>query len=178
MHQARCDMTSLQHEIKKKEPFELPEQEAMLNILRTADHLQIRFTRLFRKFGLTPQQYNVLRILRGEGRPLPILEIAGRMITIVPGITGLIDRLEAASLVERKRCDNDRRVTYVAIAQRAEEILAEIDGPLVELHRQTLGHLSGQELATLSHLLEKARQGEAPCAPTNATYESEGASCE
>src|SRR4029078_3938966 len=109
-------MSSLQQEIKKKEPFELPEQEAMLNILRTADQLQIRFVRLFRKFGLTPQQYNILRILRGEGRPLPILEIGARMITGGPGITGLIDRLEAAGLVERKRCDQDRRVIYVAIA--------------------------------------------------------------
>ena len=110
---------TLQSEIKKKHPFELPEQEAMLNILRTADQLQIRFSRLFRNFGLTPQQYNVLRILRGEGRALPILEIAARMITVVPGITGLIDRLESASLVERKRCDQDRRVVYVAIAPRA-----------------------------------------------------------
>src|SRR5918994_7930499 len=105
-------ITTLQSEIKKKHPFELPEQEAMLNLLRTSDQLQIRFSRLFRHFGLTPQQYNVLRILRGEGRALPILEIAARMITVVPGITGLIDRLETAGLVCRKRCDNDRRVVY------------------------------------------------------------------
>src|SRR3954466_4613088 len=105
--------TALQREIKKKQPFELPEQEAMLNILRTADQLQIRFARLFRSFSLTPQQYNILRILRGEGRALPILEIAALMITVVPGITGLIDRLESSGLVERKRCDQDRRVIYV-----------------------------------------------------------------
>src|SRR6266496_1258716 len=129
-------MTSLQLEIKKKQPFHLPEQEAMLNILRTADQLQIRFARLFRRFGLTPQQYNVLRILRGEGRSLPILEIAARMITVVPGITGLVDRLECAGLVDRKRCDHDRRVIYVDIAPRALEILAEIDEPLCKLHEQ------------------------------------------
>ena len=70
---------TLDREIKKKRPFDLPEQEAMLNILRTADQLQIRFARLFRRYGLTPQQYNVIRILRGEGRALPILEIASRM---------------------------------------------------------------------------------------------------
>src|SRR6187431_687266 len=110
---------TLDREIKKKRPFDLPEQEAMLNILRTADQLQIRFARLFRRFGLTPQQYNVIRILRGEGRPLPILEIASRMITVVPGITGLIDRLESAELVERKRCSEDRRVIYVAITPKA-----------------------------------------------------------
>src|SRR5882672_2239960 len=150
--------TTLKHEIKKKRPFDLPEQEAMLNILRTADLLQIRFARLFRKFGLTPQQYNVLRILRGEGRPLPILEVAARMITVVPGITGLIDRLETAGLVERKRCDHDRRVVYVAIATQAVEILAQIDEPLSELHRQTLGHMTAEELTTLTSLLEKARE--------------------
>src|SRR5438552_13533296 len=149
---------TLQEEIKKREPFELAEQEAMLNLLRTADQLQIRFARLFRQFGLTPQQYNILRILRGEGRPLPILEIAARMITAVPGITGLIDRLEVASLVERQRCDHDRRVIYVAIAPRAVELLAEIDQPLVELHKQTLGHMTPDELSTLSQLLAKARQ--------------------
>jgi DNA-binding MarR family transcriptional regulator len=148
---------TLQRELKKKRPFASLEQEAMLNLLRSADQLQIRFARLFRQFGLTPQQYNVLRILRGEGRPLPILEIAARMITVVPGITGLIDRLEAASLVERRRCDDDRRVIYVALAPRASEILAQIDAPLEALHQQTLGHLTADELQTLSRLLEKAR---------------------
>src|SRR5262245_30189034 len=150
--------TTLQREIKKKKPFDLPEQEAMLNILRTADRLQIRFSRLFRRFGLTPQQYNILRILRGEGRPLPILEIASRMITVVPGITGLIDRLEAADLVERKRCDNDRRVIYVAIAPRAVTLLHEMAPPLLQLHKQVLGHMNAGELTSLINLLEKARQ--------------------
>ena len=147
----------LQQEIKKKTPFDLPEQEAMLNLLRTADQLQIRFVRLFRQFGLTPQQYNILRILRGEGRPLPILEIAARMITVVPGITGLIDRLETAELVERKRCSQDRRVIYVAITPKAIGVLEQIDEPLLNLHREMLGHLSGEDLTTMSRLLEKAR---------------------
>ena len=149
---------TLEREIKKKRPFDLPEQEAMLNVLRTADQLQIRFARLFRRFGLTPQQYNVLRILRGEGRPLPILEIAARMITVVPGITGLVDRLEAAGLVERQRCDHDRRVIYVAITAHALSLLGQIDEPLNSLHKQTLGHLTAEDLTTLSRLLEKARQ--------------------
>ena len=91
----------LQHELKKKRPFESPEEEAALNIVRTSDQLQIRFARLLREYGLTsPTQYNILRILRGEGKPLPILEIASRTITVVPGITGLIDRLERAGLIQ------------------------------------------------------------------------------
>src|SRR5262245_45551288 len=97
----------LQHELKKKRPFESLGQEAALSILRTSDQLQIRFARLLREHGLTPSQYNVLRILRGEGKPLPILGIAGRTITVVPGITGLIDRLEQAEFVNRVRCEKD-----------------------------------------------------------------------
>src|SRR5215468_7892536 len=125
----------LQHELKKKRPFESAEQEAALSILRTADQLQIRFARLLREHGLTPSQYNVLRILRGEGKPLPILEIAGRTITVVPGITGLIDRLEQAGFVNRVRCERDRRIIYVALTDRALETLAELDEPLMALHR-------------------------------------------
>lgn len=150
-------MSLLQHELKRKQPFDFPEQEALLNIVRTADQLQLHFARMFRRFGLTPQQYNILRILRGEGAPLPILEIAARMITVVPGITGLIDRLESAGLVARKRCDNDRRVIYVLITPKALDLLAEIDEPLTDLHRELLGHLTADELTEMSRLMEKAR---------------------
>ena len=105
----------LQRELKKKGAFASLEQEAMLNILRTNDQFQNRFGRLFREYGLTSSQYNILRILRGEGQPLPSLEVADRMIQVVPAITGLIDRLEKAGLVARHRCDQDRRVVYVEI---------------------------------------------------------------
>src|ERR671931_162877 len=132
----------LQHELKKKRPFESPEQEAALSVLRTGDQLQIRFARLLREYGLTPSQYNVLRILRGEGRPLPILEIASRTITVVPGITGLVDRLEQAGLVNRVRCEKDRRVTSVPRAARGPRTLAARDEPLAALHQKLLGHLS------------------------------------
>jgi DNA-binding MarR family transcriptional regulator len=148
----------LQHELKKKRPFELPEQEAALSVLRTSDQLQIRFARLFREYGLTPSQYNVLRILRGEGKPLPILEIASRTITVVPGITGLIDRLEQAGFVNRLRCEKDRRVIYVALTDHANKTLADLDEPLIALHRQLLGHLAKSELQDLIRLLEKLRQ--------------------
>ncbi len=94
-------MMKLQHELKKKTPFESLRQEAAINLLRANDQLQIRLGRLFREHGLTPSQYNILRILRGEGQPLPILEIASRTITVVPGITGLVDRLESAGMVTR-----------------------------------------------------------------------------
>jgi DNA-binding MarR family transcriptional regulator len=148
----------LQQELKKKRPFESPEQEAALSVVRTSDQLQIRFARLFREYGLTPSQYNILRILRGEGKPLPILEIASRTITIVPGITGLIDRLEQAGFVNRLRCEKDRRVIYVALTDHGIKTLAVLDEPLIALHRKLLSHLSPGELKDLIRLLEKVRE--------------------
>src|SRR5437016_1949291 len=97
----------LQRELKKKQPFSSAEQEAILNLLRTGDRVQLQFERLFREHGLTHSQYNVLRILRGEGKPTPILEVAARTIAAAPAITGLIDRLERTGLVERQRSAAD-----------------------------------------------------------------------
>jgi MarR family transcriptional regulator, 2-MHQ and catechol-resistance regulon repressor len=148
---------NLQREIKKKRPFQSPEQEAMLNIVRTNDRFQFRFARLFREHGLTPSQYNVLRILRGEGKPLPCLEIADRMIAAVPAITGLIDRLEAMDLVARDRSTQDRRVIFVEVTSKALELLAGLDQPIDDLHKTLIGHLTPVELRELSRLLEKAR---------------------
>ncbi|MEW4488818.1 MarR family transcriptional regulator [Thalassoglobus sp. JC818] len=147
----------LQSELKKRNPFDLPEQEAMLNLLRTNDQFENRFGRLFRKFGLTASQYNVLRILRGEGDPMPCLEVANRMIQVVPAITGLIDRLEKAELVTRDRCEKDRRVIYIALTEKAEKLLEEMDEPVMELHRTLLGHMTKKELTELTRLLEKCR---------------------
>lgn len=147
----------LQSELRKKRPFESVEQEALLNLARTSDQAQIRFTRLFREYGLTPSQYNVLRILRGEGRPLPILEIASRTITVVPGITGLVDRLEQAGMATRVRCEQDRRVVYVEITPKALKTLESLDEPVRELHRELAGGLSKTDLQELNRLLEKLR---------------------
>ncbi|WP_152049595.1 MarR family winged helix-turn-helix transcriptional regulator [Tautonia marina] len=148
----------LQQELKKREPFAVPEQEAMLNLLRTADRLQLKFIRLFRQHGLSPAQYNILRILRGEGgEGLPSLEIAGRMITSVPDITRLVDRLEAAGLVVRDRSERDRRVVRVRVTPEGLARLGQLDEPVLELHRRLLGHLDPEELQTLNTLLTKAR---------------------
>src|SRR6202790_4870612 len=148
----------LQHELKKKRPFESPEEEALLSVVRTSDRLQIRSARLLREHGLTPSQYNILRILRGEGKPLPILEIASRTVTVVPGITGLIDRLEQAGFVSRMRCEKGRRVIYVALTDQGTKTLADLDEPLRALHRKLMGHMSPSDLKDLIRLLEKLRE--------------------
>ena len=147
----------LQDELKKRNPFESPQHEALLNILRTADQFENRAGRLFREYDLTPSQYNVLRILRGEGKPLPCLEIAERMLQVVPAMTGLLDRLEKMSLVIRERCTQDRRVVYVDLTAKGRELVNQLDQPLSELNQKLLGHLSAAELKELNRLLEKAR---------------------
>jgi len=147
----------LQKELKKKLPFDSAEQEANLNILRTSDQIQNRFGRFFRQYGLTPSQYNVLRILRGEGKPMPSLEIGDRMIQVVPAMTGLIDRLEKQDLVKRRRCTQDRRVVYVELTPAAVKLLKQIDEPLLEMHRLVSSGLNTTELKELTRLLEKMR---------------------
>jgi len=148
---------SLQYEIKRRQPFDRPEPEAILNVMKTSDQLQNRFGRLFRQFELTSSQYNVLRILRGEGQPLPSLEIAARMIQVVPAITGLIDRLEKRGLVARQRCEEDRRVVFVEITEAGKALIAQLDQPVQELETELFGHLEERELKQLTRLLEKAR---------------------
>jgi DNA-binding MarR family transcriptional regulator len=86
------------------------------------------------------------------------LEIASRTITVVPGITGLIDRLEKSGFVVRERCKEDRRVIYVALTAKGQETLATLDKPLQELHKKLMGHMTRVELKELIRLLEKARE--------------------
>ena len=148
----------LRAELKKRGDFESLEQEATLNLWRTSDQLSNRVGRLLRDFGLTSSQYNVLRILRGAGEPLPSLEIASRLIQVVPAITGLIDRLERDGLVVRQRSEEDRRVVHVELTRQARNLLERIDHPLQQLHHELLGHMSRRELKSLIELLETARQ--------------------
>ena len=150
--------SGLQRELKKRNPFDSLEQEAHLNIVRTSDQFENRFGKLFREYGLTTSQYNVLRILRGEGKPMPSLEVADRMLQVVPAMTGLIDRLEKQQLAERHRCEEDRRVIFVSITAKGTELLNRLDQPVLELHRSLIGHLTRTELKELNRLLEKCRQ--------------------
>ncbi len=117
----------------------------VLNLLRTSsDRVQLQFARLFGRHDLTSSQYNILRILRGEGKPLPILEIAERIAVV--GHRELIDRLEKKGLVVRERCETDRRVIFVGPTERGLELLGELDEPVESLHGRLVGHLSGAEM--------------------------------
>lgn len=154
------DMTSdLRADIKQRRPFDSPEQEAHLNIERTAAVLSHAFAEALKGHGITPTQYNVLRILRGAGKDgLCRNEVRDRMVAQVPDVTRLLDRLEDADLIERERSTEDRRQVGTRITAKGLMLLSELDAPVADIHRRQLGHLSASQLKTLAELLTLARQ--------------------
>jgi DNA-binding MarR family transcriptional regulator len=151
-------MKTIAEEIKQGRPFTSVEEEVYLALLRTSDALTSCTAALFKAHGVSPTQYNVLRILRGAGpKGLRCSEIGDRMITRDPDITRLLDRMEKAGLIARTRGEDDRREVYTSIASSGLEILRELDRPLAELHRQLLGHMGERKLRSLLSLLDEAR---------------------
>lgn len=147
----------LQDEIKQNKPFSSPAEEVFLALLKTTDMLRRDLSRLMESHGMTAQQYNVLRILRGAGDDgLPTLEIADRMIEETPGITRLIDRLEERSLVSRERSVSDRRQVICRISQAGVDILARLDGPVEVWIREAVA-LPESDLQQLIGLLAAVR---------------------
>lgn len=129
-------------------------------ILRTADDLNRRFGRLVATEGLTSQQYNVLRILRGAGpEGVPTLTIAERMIERTPGITGLIDRLEEKGFARRAQCPEDRRRVLCHITRKGLAVLERLDEPVAESDDRILEVMSEREAERLVLALDKVRIG-------------------
>ncbi|MEO0965027.1 MAG: MarR family transcriptional regulator [Planctomycetota bacterium] len=150
--------TGLAEAIGKRHPFEMPEQEAYLNLVRTAGLMADDFARLFKAHGLSETAYNVLRILRhGPDEGLPCLQVADRLVRRMPDITRLTDRLRDRGLVDRHRDPTDRRVIRLTLTDAGRELVDDLNEPVRELHRRQMGHLSERQLASLSRLLEKAR---------------------
>ena len=151
--------SAIQRELHQRKPFPSIEQEATVALMRTVDVIRGEFERALAPHGITAQQYNVLRILRGNHpEPLPTLEIAERMIERAPGITRLLDRLEAAGLVSRKRCGEDRRIVHCAITRAGLAMLAGTDELVRSLELGRAGRLSKVELAKLLELLDRMRE--------------------
>lgn len=156
----RDDLKSsrLQEEIQQTRPFRSRRQEAFLAILRSADLLRRGVAALLEPFGVTPQQYNVLRILRGAGpEGLPVLAIGVRLIEHTPGMTRLLQRLEAKGWVERSRNAGDRRQVDCRITPAGAELLARIDPVMEEADRRMLASLSSAQLDALIALLDDVR---------------------
>jgi len=137
------------------------QQEAVVNILRTANYLRNHCAPVFDAHGITSQQYNVLRILRGAGPGgLPTLDIIERMIEQAPGITRLLDRLEAKKLVRRERPSDNRRQVFCYVSRGGLDLLDELEAPLREQAISVMRNLKKSEMEELIRLLELVRNGE------------------
>lgn len=138
------------------------EEEVYLSILRTAERMSRGVNETLRQADLTATQYNALRILRGAGEAgASCSEISERMVTKDSDITRLLDRLEARGLISRERDTEDRRRIATRITDEGLRVLAELDVPIAQCHRNQLGHLGEKQLASLSKLLAAARDGAA-----------------
>jgi DNA-binding MarR family transcriptional regulator len=160
--------SAVQREIRQRRPFHSRSQEGVVALLRTVDVVRQSLGRVVEERVITLQQYNVLRILRGAGDDgLPTLDIAARMIEHAPGVTRLLDRLEAKGLVRRKRCPRDRRQVLCHATPAALRLLAVLDAPMERADREALGMLDGSQLDTLIALLDRIRA--AASSPTTAS---------
>jgi DNA-binding MarR family transcriptional regulator len=139
--------------------FDSLEQEAYLALWRTYDRLKSVEEALFDEWGLTAQQYNLLRLLRADSPdPVPTLSLASRLISRAPDITRMLDRLEKKGWIKRLRSKADRRAVLVAITESGLALLKQLGNPLSQCHQQQLGHLSSTELKALCQLLRKVRR--------------------
>jgi DNA-binding MarR family transcriptional regulator len=150
----------LREEIKQTRPFHSAAHEAVVSILRTAAVVQRQIAGVVEASGVTIQQYNVLRILRGVGEAgLPTLAIRDRMIEEAAGITRLLDKLESAGHVVRERSTPDRRQVLCQITPAGLALLAELDAPMEAMTESAFSILDEGEKASLVELLGAVRVG-------------------
>jgi|ERR1035437_5038724 DNA-binding MarR family transcriptional regulator len=143
---------------KPPQNFRSREQQATLGLLRTADAVKRSLAQVIAPHGITPQQYNVLRILRGAGPDgLPTLTIGERMIEQTPGVTRLVDRLERKGLVGRTPCPKDRRRVFCRITTKGLDLLKELDGPVKRWDSQAVSVLPPSEMDLLVDMLDRVR---------------------
>jgi len=152
-------MADLKLEIAQERPFSSLEEEALLNLIRTADCVNRAFHLKIRTWGVTSTQYNVLRILRGaHPAALTCSEIGLRMIATDPDITRLLGRLKALKLIRQNRDRHDRRMVLTRISDAGLELLEQMDPTVQKLPLEMLGNLSRNELAEMIRLLELGRR--------------------
>lgn len=152
--------SAIRDELKQTRPFSSPAAEAVVSILRTAALVQRHVSQVVEGSGITIQQYNVLRILRGTGSiGLPTLAIRDRMIEEAAGITRLLDKLETAGYVVRERSTPDRRQVLCQITPAGLRILTQLDEPVDTANELALGMLDDSERHSLVELLGAVRAG-------------------
>ena len=150
--------SALQQELRQRKPFQSAGHEAIVGLLRTADLVRRQAAALVEPHGITLQQFNVLRILRGAAQEgLPTLEVAERMIEQTPGVTRLLDRLETKELVRRQRCPVDRRQHLCWISTKGLALLEKLDEVTARAHEDSLKGLRQKDRVALIRLLDAIR---------------------
>lgn len=149
---------TLRDEIQQTKPFTSLQEEALLNIVRTSATMTDEMEDLLKSRGITNTQYNVLRILRGaEPDGLCRNELRDRMLTRMPDVTRLLDRMEEAGLVARSRDNEDRRLVSTRITPAGRKVVDDLDAPVREFHQRRTSHVSDEQLQTLIDLLTLVR---------------------
>ncbi len=128
--------------------------KALLNIIYTANWISSKQNSFFKPYGISPQQFNILRILRGAGEAIKVQTIKERMLERAPNATRLMDKLCDKQLIERLQCPNDRRVVHINITKKGLELLDEISK---NMKSDYIDNLTEEEAGLLSDLLDKIR---------------------
>ncbi len=150
---------SIEADIKQNTPFKSPYHRVMVNLIYTSNWIADSQTRMLKPFGLTIQQYNVLRILRGQfPNPVKVSDITERMLDKMSNASRLVDKLVAKKLVLRTECPSDRRAVDVVITDAGLDLLKRLDVYQGEWDSGQRDKLSENEAIQLSALLDRLRQ--------------------
>jgi DNA-binding MarR family transcriptional regulator len=150
--------SNLHEELGESQPFQVPEQEAYLNLVRTHALLSDEVAELFKQHHLSQPLYNVLKVVARVGDAgMPSQSIAQYMVARDPDITRLVDRLQKDGLIERERDDQDRRIVRVRVTPSGLDAIEKLDPLIWKLHQQQLGHLNQEQIELLNQLLVSAR---------------------
>jgi len=146
----------LEQDIKQKTPFLNEENKAMVNILFTAGWLTEQLKYHFKPYGITPKQYNILRILNGANMPLSTSEIRDRMLDKMSDVTRLIDRMVLKDWITKETNSIDRRLVDVGITEKGKALIQEISDAKPQLNDK-MSNLNSEECSQLNLLLDKLR---------------------
>jgi DNA-binding MarR family transcriptional regulator len=152
---------TLREELRQGRPFRSVHEEAHLNVVRTAALFNDSIEQLMKQFGITAAQYNVLRILRGaQPEGLCRNDLRARLVTRMPDVTRLLDRMEEAGLVVREREEEDRRMVRTRLTRSGRRLVDDLDPVVAAEHQRLLGHLNRNQLKALIELSTLARSQE------------------
>ncbi|WP_186755926.1 MarR family winged helix-turn-helix transcriptional regulator [Echinicola salinicaeni] len=146
----------LEEAIQQK-TFKSPVNKAVVNLLYTQSYIVTKQVKLFKPFGISPEQYNVLRILRGHHPdPMTVSSIQDRMLNKMSNASRLVEKLKQKGFVTRKECPNDRRQVDITITDEGLVLLDRLDEEIQKLNNEVI-HLSNEEVNILNDLLDKLR---------------------